>query len=434
MNKKSKHHIKGIFLVLFLINSCTANNNTQSEELFSALERVNIPRKEFYKFWDYRWIPISEEDSMRFGVTKNDDTKVFPAVNLYLDNAVKKAFLIGNDGAVLHTWIGNKNAPKAWEHAIIAENGDLIAIDMGGAIERLDSNSNLLWRIESVAHHDIYLSDDGYIYALGRIDKISKYKRNEIPLFDEGILKISQDGRIVAWRNYTENIMDLIPQEKLQKILSWPDRQKLVREIKKRDQDLAFANKKKVLIEGDSLGDIFHPNSLQVVDFDIKGFVNKGDFLVSFRDIDTIAILDSNRLNLKWHFSTEKMRNQHHAILHKDGIITVFNNNIEKVGSSALFIDPTKNKIIDMINGSQKEFNFYSYKEGAVYILPNKNILIVVSKEGRVFEITPEKEIVWEFLFGTAAVNSEDKKSKEYWRRTHYRFTKYPMDIIKKIK
>ena len=36
-------------------------------------------------------------------------------------------------------------------------------------------------------------------------------------------------------------------------------------------------------------------------------------------------------------------------------------------------------------------------KRGAAQRLPNGNTLITESERGRVFEVTPQKEIVWEF-------------------------------------
>ena len=44
------------------------------------------------------------------------------------------------------------------------------------------------------------------------------------------------------------------------------------------------------------------------------------------------------------------------------------------------------------------DFPFYSIANGASERLPNGNTLITESRDGRAFEVTPDKEIVWEFF------------------------------------
>lgn len=47
--------------------------------------------------------------------------------------------------------------------------------------------------------------------------------------------------------------------------------------------------------------------------------------------------------------------------------------------------------------GTSPGEKFFSNTRGAAQRLPNGNTLIVNSNKGHVFEITPQKEIVWEF-------------------------------------
>ncbi len=61
-----------------------------------------------------------------------------------------------------------------------------------------------------------------------------------------------------------------------------------------------------------------------------------------------------------------------------------------------LEVDPVTDEIRWEYNGDPPEA-FFSALRGGCQRLPNGNTLITESDRGRVFEITPEGEVVWEF-------------------------------------
>ena len=61
--------------------------------------------------------------------------------------------------------------------------------------------------------------------------------------------------------------------------------------------------------------------------------------------------------------------------------------------SRILIIDPLTLKI----KWQYSNKDFFSAAEGAVQALPNGNFLVTESFKGHVFEVTPDKRIVWEY-------------------------------------
>jgi hypothetical protein len=75
--------------------------------------------------------------------------------------------------------------------------------------------------------------------------------------------------------------------------------------------------------------------------------------------------------------------------------------------SRVLEIDPvTLEKVWEYSIGGQESYRFFSHYVSAAQRLPNGNTMITEGADGRVFEVTPENEIVWEYVspyFGTNA-------------------------------
>jgi hypothetical protein len=129
-----------------------------------------------------------------------------------------------------------------------------------------------------------------------------------------------------------------------------------------------------------------------------------GDILVSFRQINTIAIIDKSTGKFKWRWGPGKLGHQHAPTLLDNGNILVFDNgthcqNLEAhiICSKVVEINPRTNEI-EWEYTDEKKMWFYSPVCGNAQRLPNGNTLICEAAKGRIFEVTPEKEKVWEFF------------------------------------
>ena len=127
-----------------------------------------------------------------------------------------------------------------------------------------------------------------------------------------------------------------------------------------------------------------------------------GNILVSSRHLDTIFIIDKRSSEVVWQYSKD-LDYQHEATMVKKGLqgagrILLFNNGYHNRNAYRR----TRVQAIDPIGGDVEwEYGsrfFFSSIAGTVQKLPGANFLIVSSRGGRVFEITPAGKIVWEWV------------------------------------
>ena len=82
-------------------------------------------------------------------------------------------------------------------------------------------------------------------------------------------------------------------------------------------------------------------------------------------------------------------------------------------------MDPNTNAIVwEYIDNPAYNF-FSSYISGARR-LPNGNTLITEGQSGRMFQVTTEGEVVWEFINPQFHVDVEGQPVNRVFRATHY--------------
>jgi len=127
-----------------------------------------------------------------------------------------------------------------------------------------------------------------------------------------------------------------------------------------------------------------------------------GNILVSARHLNTIFIIDKKSSEVVWKYS-KNLDYQHEASMVPEGEpgagrILVFNNGRHNRNgyrrSLVQAIDPISSEV-EWEYGSQF---FFSSAAGTAQKLPGENYVITSSQGGRVFEITPAGEIVWEWV------------------------------------
>jgi hypothetical protein len=87
---------------------------------------------------------------------------------------------------------------------------------------------------------------------------------------------------------------------------------------------------------------------------------------------------------------------QHEPVLLDEGTLLLFDNLGGDRGSRILELDPTSGAIRWSYEASG-EAEFFSPVCGSVQRLANGNLLITESTAGRAFEITPNKDVVWDW-------------------------------------
>lgn len=174
-------------------------------------------------------------------------------------------------------------------------------------------------------------------------------------------------------------------------------------------------------------GDIFHTNTIEILDgkFAHKSPIfKKGNALLSMRMLDTIVIADLEENKIVWAKKPGIWKTQHQPVMLDNGNMLVFNNlfiekrkdkaKYERLSqtngyklvqqkiykdnmSSVIEFNPLTMEIIWEYRGEEKD-EFFSLASGSNQRLPNGNTLITESDQGRAFGVTPEGEIVWEYI------------------------------------
>jgi hypothetical protein len=147
----------------------------------------------------------------------------------------------------------------------------------------------------------------------------------------------------------------------------------------------------------------------------IWGYVNgvdvfpNGDIVGSFRYENTLAIIDRKTGDIKWRWGRNELGHQHNPTIQKNGNILALDNGYHRIApderdpnrlgagcSRVVEVNPVTNKI-EWQYYAETFDSFYSAICSGCERLPNGNTLICESTRGRIFEVTPSGEMVWEF-------------------------------------
>lgn len=126
----------------------------------------------------------------------------------------------------------------------------------------------------------------------------------------------------------------------------------------------------------------------------------KGKLLMSFREISRVAIVDWESGRLEWKWGKIHLSHQHDATFTPEGRVLVFDNGTHHPivpHSRVVEVDPLTDRIVWQYQ-PKVVFSFFSGHIGGAERLDNGNTLICEGQSGRVFEVTPESEICWEWI------------------------------------
>ena len=130
------------------------------------------------------------------------------------------------------------------------------------------------------------------------------------------------------------------------------------------------------------------------------GVAPGGDLIVSYRSTSVVGIVDRTSGNFKWKWGPGQISHQHHPTYLPNGRVLMFDNGVHGVGtvrSRVIEVDPNdENRIVWQYVGNPPA-SFFSPLTSSADRLPNGNTLICEGSSGRIFEITREHEIVWEY-------------------------------------
>ena len=127
-----------------------------------------------------------------------------------------------------------------------------------------------------------------------------------------------------------------------------------------------------------------------------------GDILTSYRPISTVIRIARKTGEISWKLGSPTLAGQHAPTLLENGNILIFDNGVHRLDdplpfSRVIEINPATNKI-EWTYQDRPVSNFFTPRMGNAQRLPNGNTLINEASFGRLFEVTEDGEIVWEYV------------------------------------
>lgn len=341
------------------------------------------------------WFPVRREES---GVTLASTERMQEGLTLYASGEETVARLLSPQGKVLHEWhlpfsemleddsritsprpdpfVYFRNAhlyPDGALLVVVEGNGDT---PYGYGIAKLSADSELLWLYDGGAHHDLEVGPDGRIYALTHDvvqHRLEHFDNLADAWLEDYLVVLSPEGKEELKLPLTEMVARSPYSHLLHTVSSY------------------------------SVGDPLHSNAVNRIDADFAGhhsFAEEGDLMLSFRELNAVGIVSLEQQELLW-ATRGPWIGQHDADPLPNGNILLFDNygNYQQEAgiSRVIEFDPETKEMVWTYGGSAEE-PLDSAIRAEQQRLDNGNTLIVESNGGRILEVTPDGEIVWEFI------------------------------------
>ena len=371
---------------------------------FSAIEAIQMG-----------WEDFGDDETQQGAIVPRvvalDPAKMAPGLTLLIEIGDQTIKLVTHEGEVRHEWTipWEDIAAAGWPETAgggvpmtlqtvsprsthLYPNGDLLLVmhsrgrtPFGVALAKLDIDSKLIWTYNHWAHHDISLADDGRIYTLSHdvvtqgspaIDALKTLPYGimvETPFIDESIVVLSPEGEELS----KLSLMETLANSEFVPLLALAPR--------------------------DAQGDHLHPNSIQVVTEALAAqipFARSGNVLVSIRTLHALVLVDLEEEAVTW-VATGQWRYQHDANFLPNGNVLLFDNigDVTHTGGASRVVEysPSSGRIVwEYLGTAEQPMN--SRELGELQKLPNGNVLVSESASGRLLEVTPDKEVVWEYF------------------------------------
>ena len=358
------------------------------------------------------------EDKKASGVVFHDPKRSSPGYSLYAVHLLSMAELIDETGKVVKSW--KHSTSGHWANAELLPNGDLLVVgadhempppgqelgpypDDARYVLRFNWQGELLWNRKLWSHHDIEPTADGNLLLMTFQRRLFPELHAKFEIIDDQLTLLKPDGTVIE----SYSLLDAISRKRGVFLLQ---------------------TAVPLLADGVPAIDVFHSNSIEWMHR--RNLVGRhpiydlGNILVCFRHQDRIAVFNWKRNEVVWSWGRGIVSGPHDAHVLKNGHILLFDNGLGRKYSRLIELDPLTEKVVWEYKADPPT-DFFTLSRGSVQRLPNGNTLAAESDRARAFEVTPEGEIVWEFL-----CPHEVGAGK---RATISRIKRYPVEFIEAI-
>ncbi|MBD3677146.1 MAG: aryl-sulfate sulfotransferase [Rhodobacteraceae bacterium] len=351
------------------------------------------------------WYHVAAADDAQLRVPQPD--KVMPGLVMVGGiNADEMNFvrILDRDGTVVHELVldwfnywekgeGNFPDPRrplshpgAAVHGLaVMPNGDLVFNWEYLSTMRVNACGDAVWKLDNEGNHSLEVMQDGNIlvtsnrlWATERGDAAAPFQNLGLPLEEARFQKISADGKILE----DVSVLELLVKNDLLGLVF----------------GLAIDN---TLTE--IYGDILHMNDVEIYPEGMPSQIfEPGDIMVSLRNIHSVLVFDGETHDLKFQSTGRVLRQHDPDFIGDDKILVYDNRNLmpsegpEDPYSRIAIIDARTGEVETYFQG-EGETDYYSWIMGRQQLLENGNLMIAVPNEGRVMEIDPDGQLVWQY-------------------------------------
>jgi hypothetical protein len=384
-----------------------------------------------------------------------------------------QTILIDMNGNVVHHWNNlcdeehpAKILPGGYAMGATGKRGRILGHEESNDLSLVDWDGNIIWTYKMAGvHHDFQREGNPVGYYVPGMDSyvdkgktlilshlvVENNKISDKQLYDDIIVEVDYSGKEI-FRWLASDHINEMGFDKISRIVMY-----------------RYPNYTMTRTPGVVGGDWIHVNSVSWLgpnrwyDQGDKRF-HPDNIIYSGRQTNTTGIIDRQTSEMVWHLgpefeSTKALRKigpiigQHHAHMIPKGLpgegnILVFDNggyggfgapnpgapdgvnNVKRDYSRVLEMNPVTLEIVWEYSankaGNRDRVKFYSDYVSSAQRLPNGNTLITEGAFGRIFEVTPDYETVWEYV-------------SPYYERTEnfnlvYRAYRVPYDYVPQVK
>lgn len=329
------------------------------------------------------------------GLTAWDPSQTYDGYTLFAPIGGASAYVIDMEGEIVHSWdIAEVSGPRSLRYVYLLDNGNLFCVGdlptgdapvfvfKGGFMMEVDWESKVLWRLDDPAqHHDARLLPNGNLLVL-----CTELTPPEVAARVQGGLPGTGEGGM--WCDWVKEVT-----REGETVWEWHAWEHL-------DQETDRINWQ------DFRDEWTHGNSVEQLP--------DGNVLISFRNSNTVAIVDRQSGDFLWKFGPPELAQQHDASHLPNGNVLIFDNGAHRLNvplpySRVIEVDPETNEIVWQYF-DQDPLDFFSPYISGAQRLPNGNTLITEGNFGRLFEVTTQGQVVWEYIspfFGETPIFGE---------------------------
>jgi hypothetical protein len=324
------------------------------------------------------------------GPTGVDEARSFGGYVLFSHLTSSTIRLVDNDGQKVHSWdlLG-----RTGRHCRLLPNGNLAVNTLrpesdeaggpypfpffrkygGGVMSKLDVNSKVVRQYtDPLGHHDQYHYRDGRILYTS-LEALSKEESAKVV---GGVPGTEIDGI-----TYADTIKEVDTDGTV--IWQWKVSERLSRDEYPLQPHYTREH---------------YPLINSVLPMRDSRFI-----LASMRSVSAVIIIDKSTGNIVWKVGSKTLAQQHNATELDNGNILIFDNGAFRVGESitytrAIEIDRATKAIVWEYRDRSQMHNFFTPFMGSAQRLANGNTLLCESAFGRIFEVTREGYVCWEYV------------------------------------